>query len=105
MNMRRSTAAALALVLALSTVPVRPARAESGASNYLVYGLLVGALTALGVLAYQTDYGEDKPLETPDRSGRKERKTTSIEIVPPPASDEEGRPAELGAGLALAARF
>lgn len=103
MHVRRTTSAILIAVMLLSVVPVRPARAEG--AGYLVYGLLVGALTALGILAYQADYGDDKPLETPDKSGRKTQESASIEVVPTPASDDENRPQDLGAGLAFTARF
>jgi hypothetical protein len=103
MQLHRTTSAIVLAALLFTVVPVRQARAE-GSGGYLVYGLLIGALTALGILAYQADYGDDKPLETPDKSGRQEKRA-SLEVVAPPASGDEDRPQDYGAALALTARF
>lgn len=103
MHLHRTTSAILLAAMLVTVVPVRQARAE-GSGGYLVYGLLIGALTALGILAYQADYGDDKPLETPDRTGRP-RKNASVDFVIPPTPADESRPQDFGAALALTARF
>ncbi len=102
-NRKRPFAAALAAILLASAVP---ARASSDAATFL-FGLFGIVLGTLGYVAYQTDTGKDfKPYHAPDQTDRDKKKDGArIEIVPPPTRDDEARPAELAAGIALCKKF
>ncbi len=98
---KRPFLAILAAVLMAATTPARAA----DASAPILFGVLAVLGISFTILAWQTDSGKnDKPLVVPDQTGR-DKKTSSIEIVPPPQSNDESRPNEVAIGIAFATNF
>jgi len=99
---KRNTAAVGA---AVRMVAAMPARAGDQNANIL-YGLLLAVGVSMGIVAYQTDYHKEPELKVHDETkDGKKKDGARIEIVPPPASSDESRPAEVAAAVAFCARF
>ena len=100
----RSVTAALTAAMMISAMPAR----ASGDSTLAIFGLLAVIGATFGIVAWQHDSGKgNEPLTAPDQTGRDKKKDGArIEIVPPPSSrDDEARPNEVAAGIALCAKF
>lgn len=103
----RSMAVVLAAAMTLAALPAR----ADGESANILFGLLAAVGISLGIVAYQTDFHQEPELKVHDENADRKKADgqkkdgARLEIVPPPASSDEARPAEMAACLAVSAKF